>query len=55
MNYQCVKDALYDSYNTYLKKSTDTGTGQNVGMLTKIDPLKDLVRTDYNTHKLEYR
>lgn len=41
-----LKDALDNSYNTYLKKGTDTGTGQNVGMLTKIDPLKDLFRTE---------
>jgi exonuclease III len=33
-------------YNTYLKKGTDTGTGQNVGILTKIDPLVSLYRSD---------
>lgn len=27
-----------DTYKPYLKKGTDTGTGQNVGMLTRIDP-----------------
>jgi exonuclease III len=37
---------LYDSYNMYLKKGTDTGTGQNVGMLTKINPLVNLYRND---------
>jgi exonuclease III len=35
-----------DEYNVYLKKGTDTGTGQNVGMLTKIDPLVSLYRTE---------
>ena len=35
-----------DSYFPYLKKGTDTATGQNVGMLTRIDPLIDLYRTE---------
>ena len=35
-----------DLYNTYLKKGTDTGTGQNVGMLTKVDPLVNLYRSE---------
>ena len=35
-----------DMYNTYLKKGTDTGTGQNVGLLTKIDPLVSLYRSE---------
>ena len=45
---QMVKEELIDadSYQTYLKKGTDTGTGQNVGMLTKIDPLVSLYRTE---------
>jgi endonuclease/exonuclease/phosphatase family metal-dependent hydrolase len=30
----------------YLKKGTDTSTGQNVGMLTRIDPLVNLYRTE---------
>jgi endonuclease/exonuclease/phosphatase family metal-dependent hydrolase len=34
------------SYKYYLKKGTDTSTGQNVGMLTKIDPLVNLYRTE---------
>ena len=34
-----VKAQLDSSYNPYLKKGTDTSTGQNVGMLTRIDPL----------------
>lgn len=33
-------------YLPFLKKGTDTGTGQNVGILSKIDPVKDLYRTD---------
>jgi len=33
-------------YNPYLIKGTDTSTGQNVGMLTKIDPTIDLYRSD---------
>jgi exonuclease III len=33
-------------YTAYLKKGTDTGTGQNVGMLTKIDPLVSLYRSE---------
>lgn len=36
---------LDNEYNSYLLKGTDTATGQNVGMLTKIDPLKSLIRT----------
>lgn len=42
-----VIDNLQDiSYKGYLKKGTDTGTGQNVGMITRIDPLVDLHRTE---------
>tara|TARA_E500000331_G_scaffold51181_1_gene44329 strand:+ start:3739 stop:4752 length:1014 start_codon:yes stop_codon:yes gene_type:complete len=37
-------------YNPYLIQGTDTSTGQNVGMLTKIDPLIDLYRTE-NTYE----
>jgi endonuclease/exonuclease/phosphatase family metal-dependent hydrolase len=33
-------------YNYYLKKGTDTGTGQNVGLITKIDPLVNLYRDE---------
>ena len=33
-------------YNGYMIKGTDTSTGQNVGMITKIDPISDLMRTD---------
>ena len=41
-----LKDKLDGTYKPYLKKGTDTGTGQNVGMLTRIDPLKSLYRTE---------
>jgi exonuclease III len=34
------------NYNPYLIKGTDTYTGQNVGMLTKIDPINNLYRTE---------
>jgi len=43
---QMVKNILNSSYNTYLKKGTDTATGQNVGFLTKIDPLINLYRSE---------
>ncbi|MEX0595889.1 MAG: endonuclease/exonuclease/phosphatase family protein [Candidatus Paceibacterota bacterium] len=42
---------LDPSYKAYLKKGTDTGTGQNVGMITRIDPLIDLYR---NENKVSY-
>jgi len=42
-----LKDRLDDnSYTPYLKKGTDTSTGQNVGMLTRVDPLVNLYRTE---------
>ena len=41
-----LKGNLDTSYNSYLKKGTDTGTGQNVGMLTRIDPLVNLYRSE---------
>ena len=42
-----LKDKLNDnSYMPYLKKGTDTSTGQNVGMLTRIDPTVNLYRTE---------
>jgi exonuclease III len=42
-----IKDKLNDStYEYYLKKGTDTSTGQNVGMLTRVDPTVDLYRTE---------
>jgi exonuclease III len=33
-------------YNSYMVKGNDTYTGQNVGLLTKIDPMHQLVRTE---------
>jgi exonuclease III len=43
-----VKNSLdtSNSYNPYLKKGTDTSTGQNVGLLTRIDPLVNLYRDE---------
>lgn len=42
-----LKDRLNDnSYTPYLKKGTDTSTGQNVGMLTRVDPSVSLYRTE---------
>lgn len=42
-----VKSMLNDAtYTPYLKKGTDSATGQNVGMLTRIDPLVSLYRTE---------
>jgi exonuclease III len=41
-----LKDKLDSSYNPYLKEGTDSSTGQNVGMLTRVDPLKSLYRTE---------
>jgi exonuclease III len=34
------------TYKPYLKQGTDTSTGQNVGMLTRIDPLASLYRSE---------
>ena len=36
----------YPEYIPYLIKGTDSSTGQNVGMLTKIDPVRSLYRTE---------
>jgi len=41
-----LKEQLDPTYNSYLKKGTDTGTGQNVGILTRIDPLINLYRSE---------
>jgi exonuclease III len=41
-----LKDKLDGTYKSYLKKGTDTATGQNVGMLTRIDPIINLYRTE---------
>ncbi len=37
---------LDGTYMPYLKKGTDTSTGQNVGMLTRVDPNVNLYRTE---------
>jgi exonuclease III len=41
-----LKEQLDPTYNPYLKKGTDSSTGQNVGMLTRIDPLINLYRSE---------
>ena len=43
---------LYNNqYKPYLIKGTDTSTGQNIGLITKVDPISNLYRTD---NRLEY-
>lgn len=42
---QVLQEDLSSGYNPYLLKGTDTATGQNVGMLTRIDPKTSLNRT----------
>ena len=37
---------LDGTYMPYLKQGTDTATGQNVGMLTRVDPTVNLYRTE---------
>jgi len=46
-----LNDQLNNEYIPYLKKGTDTATGQNVGFLTKFDPLISLYRSE---EKVEY-
>ena len=41
-----LTDQLDGSYKSYLKKGTDTNTGQNVGLLTRVDPKVELYRTE---------
>ena len=42
-----LKTSLDDNtYMPYLKQGTDTSTGQNVGMLTRVDPVISLYRTE---------
>lgn len=42
-----IIDNLKDnSYSPYLKQGADSATGQNVGMITRIDPIIDLYRTE---------
>jgi exonuclease III len=40
-----VNNLSTSEYNPYLLKGTDTATGQNVGMLTRIDPIDSLNRS----------
>jgi exonuclease III len=41
-----VKSTQNSNYYPYMVKGKDTSTGQNVGMLTNIDPLLNLYRTE---------
>jgi exonuclease III len=41
-----VKSIQNPAYYPYMVKGKDTGTGQNVGMLTVVDPLINLYRTE---------
>lgn len=42
-----LRDKLADTtYATYLKKGTDSSTGQNVGMISRVDPLVNLYRSE---------
>lgn len=44
---QYLNQVYPDQYRPYLIKGTDTSTGQNVGLLTKVDPsVTSLVRTE---------
>jgi len=44
-----METSISPDYVPYLKKGTDTSTGQNVGILTKIDPIFNLYRTESRT------
>ena len=41
-----LKEQIDTTYNAYLKQGTDTATGQNVGILTHIDPVVSLYRSE---------
>jgi len=41
-----LRNITNNDYRGYLIKGTDTSTGQNVGIMTKIDPIYNLSRTD---------
>ena len=41
-----LRNSLDASYTPYLKKGTDSSTGQNVGFLTRVDPITNLYRTE---------
>lgn len=45
LNY-IVNELNDTSYKYYLKKGTDSSTGQNVGILTRLDPFVNLYRTE---------
>ena len=43
----CLKEELsLNTYESFMVKGSDTATGQNVGMISKINPITDLYRTD---------
>jgi exonuclease III len=47
-----LKDELNsNTYESYMIKGTDTATGQNVGMISKINPISDLYR---NNDRFDY-
>jgi hypothetical protein len=46
-----TKDLADMGYLPYMVKGTDSSTGQDVGILTRIDPTSDLTRTD---NRVEY-
>jgi endonuclease/exonuclease/phosphatase family metal-dependent hydrolase len=48
---QLILELNDETYLPYLKKGTDTGTGQNVGMISRIDPSTNLYR---NEMKMNY-
>lgn len=41
-----VNNETITPYQNYLKQGTDTATGQNVGLMTKITPIANLTRTE---------
>lgn len=41
-----IRELNDDTYKSYLIKGTDTSTGQNVGMITRIDPTVNLYRDE---------
>lgn len=41
-----IDDNTVANYNCYLKKGTDTSTGQNVGMISRYSPTTNLFRTE---------
>lgn len=49
-----IIDPKREKYAPYLIKGTDSATGQNVGALTRVDPLSDYIRTEVrSTYPLE--